>query len=179
MEDFAFNEVAFNRAIKRGAFPFELRREARASPVGICVSFEIANMRDRLGLIAGAQTGECEIPPGAVAFCPVKRRVPALFTHSHPAERQPEFRPAIAVVLDEGVVFTIRARPRCQRKRGDQSSMVRTFVIIREARTIVTDFGNLFVELDKPVGTALRCRPFSGAHGMTRPTSTKYRIERV
>src|SRR4030095_5014106 len=109
------DKIAFDWRIQRRASPFELRREARASPVGICVSFEIANMRDRLGLIDGPQTGECEIPPGTVAFCPVKRRVPALFAHSHPAERQPEFRPAIAIVLHEGVVFTIRDTARCSR----------------------------------------------------------------
>src|SRR5678816_3438907 len=84
MEEFVFNEVAFDWTIQRRAFPFELRREARASPVSKRVSFKITNMRDRPGLIDGAQTGECEIPPGAVALCPVKRRVPALFVHSHP-----------------------------------------------------------------------------------------------
>ena len=87
MEQFGLDEIAFDWRTQRCALPFELGREACASPVGIRVSFEIANVRDRLGLIDGTQTGECEIPPGAVAFCPVKRRVPALFVHSHPAER--------------------------------------------------------------------------------------------
>ena len=43
----------------------------------------------------------------------------------------------------------------------------------------MTDFGNPFVEPDKLIGTALHCRPFLGAHGMTRLTSSKNRIERV
>ena len=37
--------------------------------------------------IDGAQTGKREIPPGPIAFCPVERRVPALFVDCHPAER--------------------------------------------------------------------------------------------
>ena len=87
MKEFGLDEIAFDWTTQRRALPFELSREARPSPVGIRVSFEIADVRDRLGLIDAAQTGECEIPPGTVAFCPVKRRVPALFVHSHPAER--------------------------------------------------------------------------------------------
>ena len=87
MEEFGLDEITFDWTIQRRALPFELCREACSSPVGIRVSFEIADMRDRLGLIDAPQTGKCEIPPGTVAFCPVKRRVPALFVHSHPAER--------------------------------------------------------------------------------------------
>ena len=87
MEEFGLDEIAFDWTTQRGTFPFELCREARASPVGIRVSFEIADMRDRLGFIDAAQTREREIPPGTVEFCPVKRRVPMLFVHSYPAER--------------------------------------------------------------------------------------------
>ena len=87
MEEFGLDEIAFDRTIHCGALPFELGREACPSPVGIRVGFEIADVRDRLGLIDAAQTGECEIPPGPVAVYPVKRRVPALFVHSLPAER--------------------------------------------------------------------------------------------
>ena len=87
MKNFVLDEIAFDWTSECGALPFELSREACPSPVGISISFEIANVRDGLGLIDGAQTGECKIPPGSVAFCPVKRRVPALFVHSHPAER--------------------------------------------------------------------------------------------
>src|SRR4029077_5510389 len=87
MKQFSLDEIAFDWTIQRRALPFELSREARPSPVGIRVSFEIADVRDRLGLIDTAQTGECEIPPRPGVFCPVKRRVPTLFVHSHPAER--------------------------------------------------------------------------------------------
>ena len=87
MKQFGLDEIAFDWTTQRRALPFELSRKACPSPVGIRVSFEIADVRDRLGLIDGTQTGECEIPPGTVAFYPVKRRVPALFVHSHPAER--------------------------------------------------------------------------------------------
>src|SRR5262245_50275775 len=71
MQEFAFDEIAFNWTTQRSAFPFELGRETRTGPVSVGVSFEIANVCDRLGLIDGAKTGKCEIPPRAVAFCPV------------------------------------------------------------------------------------------------------------
>ena len=87
MKHFGLDEIAFDRTTQRCALPFELCRESRASPVRIRVGFEIADVCDRLGFIDGTKTGEREIPPGAVAFCPVKRRVPALFVHGHPAER--------------------------------------------------------------------------------------------
>ena len=87
MEAFGLDEISFDWTTQRRALPFELCRQTRAGPVGVGVSFEITDVRDRLGLIDGAKTGEREIPPGAVAFRPVKRRVPALFVHRHPAER--------------------------------------------------------------------------------------------
>src|ERR1051326_6932546 len=101
MKQFRLNEIAFDWTTQCCALPFELCGKSDASPIGIRIGFEIADMRNRLRTVHGAQTGQCEIPPGSVAFCPVKRRIPALFIHSHPAERQPEFRPAVAVVLEE------------------------------------------------------------------------------
>jgi hypothetical protein len=51
VEEFGLDEIAFDWTTQRGALPFELSREACPSPIGIRVSFEIANVRDRLGLI--------------------------------------------------------------------------------------------------------------------------------
>jgi len=45
------------------------------------------------------------------------------------------------------------------------------FVVIGEFVAIMAYRSHGFLEIDKPVGTALRCRPFFG--------STKNRIERV
>ena len=136
---FGLDEIAFDWTTQRRAFPFELSREPCARPVRIRVGFEITNVRDRLGFIDAAQTGQCEIPPGPVAFCPVKRRVPALFVHSHPTERQPEFRPAVAVVFDKRDVFAICNRPRCQRKRGNQRLMPRPFVVVGKSVAVMAD----------------------------------------
>ena len=87
MKQFGFDEIALDWTTQRCALPFELCWESSASPVRIRVRFEIADVRDRFRVINGAKTGEREIPPGPVALCPVKRRGPALFVHSHPAER--------------------------------------------------------------------------------------------
>ena len=54
MEEFGLDEIALDWTTQRRALPFELSREARPSPIGIRVSFEIANVRDRLGLIDAA-----------------------------------------------------------------------------------------------------------------------------
>ena len=43
----------------------------------------------------------------------------------------------------------------------------------------MADSRHRFFESDKVAGTALRCRPFFGAHGVTRPTRSKDRIERI
>src|SRR5882724_12112101 len=57
--------------------------------------------------------------------------------------------------------------------------MPRPFVVVGEATAIMANRDGLFVEIEKAVGTALRCRPFFGAHGVTRPTRTKDRIKRI
>src|SRR5881397_2539042 len=121
------------------------------------------------------------MPPGTIVFGPVKRRLPALFVHCHPSERQPELRPSVTIVFDECHVLAVRYRPRDQRKCGNQRLMLRSFVVIGEATAIMANRDNLFVEIEKAVGTPTRrgCRPFFGAHGVTRPTRTKNRVERI
>src|SRR5437773_11063424 len=119
------------------------------------------------------------MPPSAIVFGPVKRRLPALFVHCHPSERQPELRSPVTIVFDECDVIAVRYRPRGQRKCGNQRLMPRPFVVIGEATAVMANRDWRFLELDKIVGTALRCRPFFGAHRVTRPTRTKDRIKRI
>src|SRR5438876_12031113 len=57
--------------------------------------------------------------------------------------------------------------------------MPRPFVVIGEATAIMANRDGCLLEIDETVGTALRCRPFFGAHGVTRPTCSKNRIERI
>ena len=85
MKAFALDKVAFHRQSGRGAFPFKFRRQTRAGPIRVSVGLEITDVRHRLGFIDRAETGEGEIPPRAVAFLPVERRLPALLVHSRPA----------------------------------------------------------------------------------------------
>src|SRR5262245_34806836 len=132
MKQLGLDEISFDRTTRRGALPFELSRESCASPVGVRVGFEIANMRDRLGFIDGTKTGQCKVPPGAIAFCPVKRSVPVLFVQSNPAERQPEFRSAVTVILYKRDVFAICDGPCRQRKGGNECLVTGFFVVVRE-----------------------------------------------
>src|SRR6266436_6959778 len=57
--------------------------------------------------------------------------------------------------------------------------MPRPFVVIGEPVAVMANRDWRLLELDKIVGTARRCRPFFGAHGVTRPTRTKDRIKRI
>src|SRR6266705_3502862 len=121
------------------------------------------------------------MPPGAIVFGPVNRRLPALLVHGHPSEREPELRPPVTIVFDECDVLGVRYGPRGQRKCGNQRLMPRPFVVIGEATAIMANRDGCLLEIDETVGTPTRrgCRPFFGAHGVTRPTRTKNRIERI
>src|SRR5260370_3858214 len=80
------DEVSFDRQITRGTFPFEFRGESRSVPICEGVGFEIADVGHRLGFIDRPKTRKSELPPGAIVFHPIERRLPALFVHCHPAE---------------------------------------------------------------------------------------------
>src|SRR5439155_16861389 len=107
MKDFVFDKISFDYPIHCSALPFELRGEARACPVRVRIGFEITQMRYRFGFIDGAKTRKGEVPPGAVAFAPVKRCFPMLFVHRHPTESQPELRTLISIVFDERDVIAV------------------------------------------------------------------------
>src|SRR5206468_571118 len=57
--------------------------------------------------------------------------------------------------------------------------MSRSFVVISESAAIVTDCDKRLFEIEEMVGTALCCRPFVGAHGVTRPAFAKNGIKRI
>src|SRR6266478_2031677 len=121
------------------------------------------------------------MPPSSISFGPVKRCLPALFVHCHPSERQPELRSPVTIVFDECDVLAVRYRPRGQRKCGNQRLMPRPFVVVGEATTIMANRDGCLLEIDETVGTPMRrgCRPFLGAGGVTRPTCSKNRVERI
>src|SRR5439155_24211840 len=100
MKRFVLDKISFNRTIGRCAFPFKLGWEASAGPISIGIGFEITDVRHRLGFIDGTKTGKRKIPPGALAIHPVKRRLPMLFVHSHPAQREPKLGPRVSAILD-------------------------------------------------------------------------------
>src|SRR5204863_6242948 len=75
-------------------------------------------------------------------------------------------------------VLAICDRPRSKSKRGNQRSVPGPFVVVGESAAIIPNLDDFFIELDEVVGMALRCRPFFGAHGVTRLTA-KDRIKWV
>src|SRR5437867_3304504 len=121
------------------------------------------------------------MPPGAIVFGPVKRRLPALFVHRHPSERQPELRSPVTIAFDECDVLAVRYRSRGQRKCGNERLMPRPFVVIGEATAIMANRDGCLLEIDETVGTPTRrsCRPFFGARGVTRRTCSKNRVEGI
>src|SRR5947207_6655083 len=87
MEGFVLDEISFDRTISCCVFPFKLGWETSGRPIRIGIGFEITDVRHWLGFSDGTKTGKSKIPPGIIAFQPVKRRFPALFVHRHPIER--------------------------------------------------------------------------------------------
>src|SRR6266404_10011210 len=86
MKLLVLDEVSFDRQITRGIFPFEFRSQSRSVPICEGVGLEIADVGYRFCFIHRPKARKSELPPGAIPFHPVKRRLPALFVHCHPAE---------------------------------------------------------------------------------------------
>ncbi len=91
MKHFGFDEIAVDayRAValprrvdlRCGVFPFEFGRQPRPAPIGEGIGLEITDVRDRLIWIDRAKSGQSKVPPGAIAFGPVERSLPALFVY--------------------------------------------------------------------------------------------------
>src|ERR1043166_8152209 len=157
MKRFGLDEIAVDVDVGRGAFPFKFGGQTRAAPIGKGVGFEITDVRDRFVRIDWSKTGQRIIPPFAIAFGPVKRRLPSRrggVVHRHPTERQPEFRAGVAVIFDERDVFAVGDRPGGEGKGKNKRSMTGTLVVVSEAVSVVTDVDNRFVKLDELAETA-------------------------
>src|SRR5439155_23373910 len=87
MKRFVLDKISFNQRIGSCALPFKLGWEASARPIRIRIGFEITHVRHWLEFSDGTKTGKSKIPPAAIAFHPVKRRLPALFVNGHPTQR--------------------------------------------------------------------------------------------
>src|SRR5438067_12113198 len=92
MEALIVDKISTDWQIGSGAFPFELCRQTRARPVRIRIRFEIAEVRNRFCFVDRSKTGECEIPPRAIAFDLVKAMAIALLVDRCPTERKPTIR---------------------------------------------------------------------------------------
>ena len=149
MKALRVDEVSLDRHAGGGVFPFKLRRKTRAVPIRVGVRFEIAHVSDGLGFVHGSKTGKREIPPGAVALHPVKRRLPALFVHRGPAERKPEFRTGISAGFHEGEIFAVCDQAIRERKCGHERAVARAFVVVGKSGAVVADHNGRFIELDE------------------------------
>src|SRR6185312_8697448 len=113
-----------------------------------------ADMADRLLRPPWPQAGERE----DAVLVPIQWRLPAALVHDVPAGRQPELRPAIAAVVDEGLVFARRDEARRQRKRVDPRAMARPLVVKGEGLADVTGLDQAALEIDPAQRRACRAR---------------------
>src|SRR5262245_47292412 len=111
MEILSLDKISGQRLVCRGDLPFGLSGQAGSSPTRIGVRFKQAHMAYGLRQLERPETRERELPPVSVALLPVKGRYPFCFSQGEPAERQPQLRPSVALVLDKGQVLAVRDQP--------------------------------------------------------------------
>src|SRR5437762_14313329 len=97
----------------------------------------------------GTKTAKCELPLRGAASSPVKQRLPELFVHRRPTERQPKLRARISAGFNKLEILAICSVPRSERKRTDQRSMTRAFVIVGKAIALVTDLRGRLFEMEE------------------------------
>ena len=85
------------------------------------------------------KTVERKHVPVPLLLLPVERRLPAAAVHAVPSGRQPELRPTVAAVLDEGEILAVAHRPRCERERLEPDLVARPFVVKGEGGAVVAD----------------------------------------
>src|SRR5512142_3356826 len=113
MEPAVIEHVALEPNVGRGQFPLLLARQALAGPLREGRRFVEARMAHRLFGAPRPQAGERE----HTVLMPIERRLPAALIDDLPTGRQPELRPAIAAVVDEGLILAAGDEARRQRKR--------------------------------------------------------------
>lgn len=82
---------------------------------------------------ASMQGEDLPVPVAAVAARPVERGLPAFALHGGPAVGEPQFRPRIAAVIDEGEVVAVADRPGGEAVGMQQHRMLRHLVVEGEA----------------------------------------------
>src|SRR3954471_166883 len=96
MKTFRFDKVALPCAAFRRPLPFKFRGKTSTRPIRVSVGFEIAQVSDRFRLVNRPEARQRKIPPFAVTFRPVERRLPALLVNGGPAKGKPIFRTPVA-----------------------------------------------------------------------------------
>src|SRR5258708_5847102 len=128
MEVTTLQEIADHCPARGDEFPFRLGRQTGTSPFGIGIGFEITDMADRLMLVERARAGERRDVPIAWRALPIERRFPVSLINLGPGLGQPEFRPAVAAVGNEGGKFACSHRARSEAERRDIDLVPRPFV---------------------------------------------------
>src|ERR1700722_384110 len=123
------------------SLPLKFRRQPFACPARVSVCFKKAHMTQRSGrellerqLTPQRKYGPASPFPGAIFFCPVERRSPAVRLHRVPSGREPQLGLAIAAIGHELRVLAAGHKPVGQSKGLQPNLMARHFVI--EAETV-------------------------------------------
>src|SRR5262249_56418673 len=102
-------------------------------PARVGVGIERAQVEARIARAQWSHAGEREAPPLAVALLPVERGAPAARAGRGEAVREPELRPRIAPVADEGQVLGVGHRARRDLEGLDEDPVARRLVVAVDA----------------------------------------------
>src|SRR2546429_399091 len=108
----------------------------------------MAEMAHRLAPIETLRASESEDAPAFRAAEPIERRPPPLGLHRRPAVGQPELRPLVTAVLDEGEIVAAGDRPRREAEWLEPDLVARSLIVEGEAAIGMADLMQSARELD-------------------------------
>src|SRR4051812_35059682 len=133
MKTAALEKISTDRLGGSGYFPFSFRREPRARPLCVGVSFVVAHVANRFVEPNAPPAGQRVIPPLAIALLPVKGRVPRVRGELIPTIREPKLRVLVAAIVDELEILAISHAAGSKLERLQVNLVARLLVVEREA----------------------------------------------
>ena len=126
-------EIAPDRRVACGAFPFGFRWKARAGPAGKCIGLIATDMHHRRGGIDRHRSAQGVAPPLAVLLPPIQRRIPAFALRAGPAIHKPQRLIGVTARLHEGDPVAVADRAVGKLIGREIRLMARHFAVIGKA----------------------------------------------